>query len=97
MDKGVMMSDAPPKKLIRTEIESHVLEIHAAKQSLIELILEDESILRHEASGDIHFFYGNKLNQALEVLEQGAHDDYLFRPANLEDVFIKLTGRDLRE
>lgn len=37
------------------------------------------------------------MNHALAVLEQGTHDDYLFRPANLEDVFIKLTGRDLRE
>ena len=43
------------------------------------------------------FFYGEKLNEALDRLEQGEHDDFLFRPANLEDVFIKLTGRDLCE
>ncbi|ORU89777.1 MAG: ABC transporter [Cycloclasticus sp. symbiont of Poecilosclerida sp. M] len=97
MDHGKMMADAPPRNLIRDQIESHVLEVHACDDVLIGKIQRDTSIARFEKSGDIHFFYGDKLKQALEVLEQSAHDDYLFRPANLEDVFIKLTGRDLRE
>lgn len=97
MDNGVMMADAPPKQLIRSEIEQHVLEVHAANDSLLEQLKQDESIARFEQSGDISFFYGDKLKYALEMLEQDSHDDYLFRPANLEDVFIKLTGRDLRE
>lgn len=97
MDNGVMMADAPPKQLIRSEIEQHVLEVHAANDSLLEQLKQDKSIARFEQSGDISFFYGDKLKYALEMLEQGSHDDYLFRPANLEDVFIKLTGRDLRE
>jgi lipooligosaccharide transport system ATP-binding protein len=97
MDHGEVKADAPPKKLIRKEIESHVLEVHAADDELLESLNKDESIIRFEKSGDIHFFYGEKLKYALEVLEQTTHDDYLFRPANLEDVFIKFTGRDLRE
>ena len=97
MDHGKMMADAPPKELIRQEIESHVLEVHAANNELLEQLNLDESVARSEASGDTHFFYGNKLQHALDLLEANNHDDYLFRPANLEDVFIKLTGRDLRE
>jgi len=97
MDQGEVKADAPPKQLIRNEIEAHVLEVHAANESLIKEIKQDSAIARFEKSGDIHFFYGNKLHHALTVLEQSGHDDYLFRPANLEDVFIKLTGRDLRE
>lgn len=97
MDQGEVKADAPPKQLIRDEVESHVLEVHAAGEVLIEQIKQDPSIARFEKSGDICFFYGHKLNDALVMLEQSEHDDYLFRPANLEDVFIKLTGRDLRE
>jgi lipooligosaccharide transport system ATP-binding protein len=97
MDHGKIMADAPPKQLIKDEIETHVLEVHAATDELIEQLKQDESIERFEQSGDISFFYGDKLKYAMEMLEQGVHDDYLFRPANLEDVFIKLTGRDLRE
>ena len=97
MDHGTMMADSPPKQLIRDEIELHVLEVHAANKELLKKLNQDESIARFEKSGDIHLFYGDKLNHALDVLEQSSHDDYLFRPANLEDVFIKLTGRDLRE
>jgi len=97
MDQGEVKADAPPKQLIRDEVESHVLEVHAADEGLIEQIKQDPSIARFEKSGDICFFYGHKLNDSLVILEQSEHDDYLFRPANLEDVFIKLTGRDLRE
>lgn len=97
MDYGKVMADAPPKQLIKMEIEPHVLEVHAAKGDLIEQLKKDASIARFEQAGDTCFFYGEKLKQALDVLEQSEHDDYLFRPANLEDVFIKLTGRDLRE
>ena len=97
MDHGEVMADAPPKQLIRGEIEAHVLEVHAAPDDLVDKLKQDKSIARFEKSGDICFFYGEKLTYALEVLEQDLHDDYLFRPANLEDVFIKLTGRDLRE
>jgi len=97
MDQGEVKADAPPKQLIRNEIEAHVLEVHAANDSLIMEIKQDSAIARFEKSGDIFFFYGSKLHHALTVLEKSGHDDYLFRPANLEDVFIKLTGRDLRE
>lgn len=97
MDHGVVMSDAPPKILIKNEIESHVLEVHAAEESLIDKVKQDTTLARHEKSGDIHFFYGEKLQHALSVIEESGHDDYLYRPANLEDVFLKLTGRDLRE
>jgi lipooligosaccharide transport system ATP-binding protein len=97
MDHGKVMADAPPKQLISEQIESHVLEVQAADDSLLKQLKQDASIARFEKSGDIDFFYGHKLKYALDVLEQSTHDDYLFRPANLEDVFIKLTGRDLRE
>jgi len=34
---------------------------------------------------------------ALDHLAHRAHLRYLHRPANLEDVFLKLTGREMRD
>jgi lipooligosaccharide transport system ATP-binding protein len=55
MDHGKIMADAPPKQLIKDEIETHVLEVHAATDELIEQLKQDESIERFEQSGDISF------------------------------------------
>ena len=61
----------------------------------------DATAARHAAriehSGETAFCYTNR---GAELLEQLAHRPdlrYLKRPANLEDVFIKLTGRELRD
>ena len=97
MDHGVVLADAAPKKLVKDEIEPHVLEVYEADVDLIEEVKKRVDFTRYEKSGDIHFFYGEKLQDSLGIVEKSSHDDYIFRPANLEDVFLKLTGRDLRE
>lgn len=97
MDQGQILADDAPKSLIKTEIETHVLEIEYAEPTLINKIKENAEVNRYEQSGDVHYFYGNKLSQALNDLECENDIEYILRPANLEDVFIKLTGRDLRD
>jgi len=52
---------------------------------------------RVERAGDTVFCYAANVEPVLKDLA-GNHDlVYLHRPANLEDVFLKLTGRDLRD
>ena len=52
---------------------------------------------RFEKAGETVFCYVKQAKPLLETL-QGQHGlRYLHRPANLEDVFLKLTGRELRE
>jgi len=97
MDKGQIMADAAPKIMIKEHIEPHVLEVHAASSILIEKLKSNLSLARYEKSGDVYFFYGDSFGDALSILDHEGFDDYLYRPSNLEDVFIKLTGRDLRE
>jgi lipooligosaccharide transport system ATP-binding protein len=50
---------------------------------------------RVERAGDTVFCYGNDVEPLLKSLT--ADLSYLHRPASLEDVFLKLTGRDLRD
>ena len=48
-----------------------------------------------EDIGDSVLFYVEKIDQFRSELAEDSV--YLHRPANLEDVFLRLTGRKLRE
>ena len=98
MHKGRILKEGIPKNLIENEIGSEVVEIRVPKE-------EDEIILSrlsgegcaHERVGDTLYFYcrdGKDLMR--KVVEMNLHN-VLNRPATLEDVFLKLTGRSLIE
>ena len=98
MHKGRILKEGVPKSLIENEIGSEVIEIRVPKE-------EDEKILSrlsgagsaHERVGDTLYFYcrdGKDLMR--KVVEMNLHN-VLNRPATLEDVFLKLTGRSLIE
>jgi lipooligosaccharide transport system ATP-binding protein len=50
---------------------------------------------RVERVGDTVYCYGEEIEPLLKTLS--GELSYLHRPASLEDVFLKLTGRDLRD
>jgi lipooligosaccharide transport system ATP-binding protein len=52
---------------------------------------------RVEQTGETAFCYASDAGPLLASLEDQPSLRYLHRPANLEDVFLKLTGRELRE
>ncbi len=52
---------------------------------------------RYEVSGETAFCYVDDAQPLLAHLQEHAELRYLYRPANLEDVFLKLTGREMRE
>jgi len=52
---------------------------------------------RIERAGETVFCYAADVEPVIGAL-RGQHElAYLHRPANLEDLFLKLTGRDLRD
>ena len=53
--------------------------------------------LRVEVSGETAFCYARDPRPLLDDLASRSGVRYLHRPANLEDLFIKLTGRELRD
>lgn len=97
MDHGRILADAPPRTLIQKHIEPHVLELHGEEVDRHIAPFRSNSKYRYDHAGDTHFFYGDDLKPLIECLDQQSNLHYLYRPANLEDVFIKLTGRDLRD
>jgi lipooligosaccharide transport system ATP-binding protein len=52
---------------------------------------------RLELAGETAFCYASDAQPLLNDLATRANVQYLHRPANLEDLFIKLTGRELRD
>jgi lipooligosaccharide transport system ATP-binding protein len=52
---------------------------------------------RCETAGETLFCYVDDPAPTIAELEKQSGLRYLHRPANLEDVFLKLTGRDLRD
>ncbi|MDU7589272.1 MAG: hypothetical protein E7K47_18125, partial [Acidovorax sp.] len=52
---------------------------------------------RVEVSGETVFFYTQDARPLLQALSAHGSLRTLHRPANLEDLFLKLTGRQIRE
>jgi lipooligosaccharide transport system ATP-binding protein len=97
MDHGVILDVGSPSELIARHIESHVVEVHGP--GLERWLIEGEMqwVLRSERVGETLFCYTDHERELVEALceHEGLH--YLSRAADLEDVFLKLTGRELRE
>ena len=100
IDHGRKIAEGSPRELVGAHIEPEVVEVYgdgavAWMQSLGERATRLAS--RIETSGETVFCYTGDPAPLLEELGQRHDLRYLKRAANLEDVFIKLTGRELRD
>jgi len=96
MDHGRFITEGSPRDLIARHIEPHVVEVHGDG---VAGWAEGEAGLlasRVEKSGDTVFCYAADPAPLLANLAR-RELRYLHRPADLEDVFLKLTGRELRD
>ena len=96
LDHGRMVTEGAPHELIAAQIEPQVIEVFgdeaptwaSGREQLGERI---------EIVGDTAFFYCHDPAPLLAALTGTRALRYLHRAANLEDVFLKLTGRELRD
>ncbi|HEV7578644.1 MAG TPA: ATP-binding cassette domain-containing protein [Caldimonas sp.] len=96
LDHGRKIAEGTPRKLIAEYLESDVVEVYgdgAAKVASAHAALAD----RVETSGETVFFYVRDPKPLLDALAADHDIRYLHRPANLEDLFLKLTGRQIRD
>ena len=96
MDNGRIISTGTPRELIARHIEPEVVEIYGEGT---EQWIDAHSSLadRVERTGDTVFCYLRLAEPLIATLEDRPSLRYTHRRANLEDVFLKLTGRDLRD
>jgi lipooligosaccharide transport system ATP-binding protein len=97
IDHGKVIASGSPRELITTLIEPDVLEIYGEEAAAWGHEHAGRLCDRHEQAGETLFCYTRKPEPALAALMGQCSLRYLHRPANLEDVFLKLTGRELRD
>ena len=98
MHQGRILKAGVPARLIEEEIGREVTEIRAAAD-------QDDRLLAalgplacgHERVGDTLYFYCRDGRALMKKVLELDLPDTVHRPASLEDVFLKLTGRSLIE
>ncbi|MCK6387838.1 MAG: ATP-binding cassette domain-containing protein [Zoogloea sp.] len=101
MDAGRILAQGSPREVIAAHIEPQVVEIFGEWQgegaAAWAAAHAHALCQRCEVSGETAFCYTTDAAPLLAHLAQRPGLRSLHRPANLEDVFLKLTGRDLRD
>jgi len=97
MDNGRIISTGSPRELIAQNIEPQVVEVFGEQAASWARDHAARHAQRFEVSGESVFCYVTDAQPLLNELQQHPELRYLHRPANLEDVFLKLTGREMRE
>jgi lipooligosaccharide transport system ATP-binding protein len=97
MDNGRIISSGSPRELIEQNIEPQVVEVFGEQAAAWAQSHAVRHAQRFEISGESVFCYVADAQPLLLELQQHPELRYLHRPANMEDVFLKLTGREMRE
>ena len=98
MYQGKILKEGVPSRLVSDEIGREVVEVRVPQVDDKGLVaqLADFSC-GHERVGDTLYFYCRDGQGMMRKLVELNLHNYLTRPATLEDVFLKLTGRSLIE
>ncbi len=99
IDHGRKIAEGTPRALIAEHIEPQVVEVYDEAGGELTAFVATHCQLaeRIETSGETAFFYCRDAHALLARLAGTPGLRYIHRASNLEDVFIKLTGRELRD
>jgi lipooligosaccharide transport system ATP-binding protein len=97
IDHGRMIASDSPRALIATHVEPEVIEVYGDEARTWATTRGRQLADRLELAGETAFCYARDAAPLLADLAHAPGVRYLHRPANLEDLFIKLTGRELRD
>jgi lipooligosaccharide transport system ATP-binding protein len=97
LDHGKKIAEGKPRDLIAQFLEPDVVEVFGAGALATAEGPLRALAARVEVSGETVFFYTENAAELLQALSAHPQLRTLHRPANLEDLFLKLTGRQIRE
>ena len=97
LDHGRVMTEGAPRALIESHIEPAVVEVYGEGLEDWTRLHASQVCQRFESVGETLFCYTDDADCVIDVLKQAPTLRYVHRPSSLEDVFLKLTGRDLRD
>jgi lipooligosaccharide transport system ATP-binding protein len=97
MHKGEKVLEGAPQDLIEKNIEAYVLEVmDPSKLEKVCGLCEDPAI-RQDRTGDMALLYSDDIAKLKAVQEGMEPGGCYLRQSNLEDLFLKTTGRSLNE
>jgi lipooligosaccharide transport system ATP-binding protein len=97
LDHGKKIAQGRPRDLIAQYLEPDVVEAYGSGALDLAASPLKSLAARVEVSGETVFFYTHEAKPLLDGLAAYPKLRTLHRPANLEDLFLKLTGRQIRE
>jgi lipooligosaccharide transport system ATP-binding protein len=97
IDHGTLIASDTPRALIAAHVEPEVIEVYGDDAKAWADAHGRRLSTRVEITGETAFCYATDPQPLLAELAHAHGVRYLHRPANLEDLFIKLTGRELRD
>src|SRR6478609_5789550 len=97
LDHGRKIAEGTPRELIALHLEPDVVEAYGSGAVALARSGLQQLAGRVEVSGETVFFYTQDAQPLLQALHARDGVGVLHRPANLEDLFLKLTGRQIRE
>jgi lipooligosaccharide transport system ATP-binding protein len=97
LDHGAIVAEGAPRALIETHIEPAVVEVFGEGLADWTRTHAGAVCKRFETVGETLFCYTDSADRVIEALNDATGLRYVHRPSSLEDVFLKLTGRDLRD
>jgi lipooligosaccharide transport system ATP-binding protein len=97
LDHGRKIAEGRPRDLIAEHLEPDVVEAYGDGAMALAGSELKSLAARVEVSGETVFFYTQQAKPLLDALAAYPKLRTLHRPANLEDLFLKLTGRQIRE
>ena len=96
MDRGDILVEGTPGHLIRRHVGQEVIEVASPSEQLRTHLADEE--MTFEDLGHRLIVYGEKGDLLFhQITEDYCEESCVLRMATLEDVFLKLTGRGLRE
>ncbi len=97
LDHGKKIAEGAPRDLIAQYLEPDVVEAYGNGAVALAQSPARALAARVEVSGETVFFYTHDAKPLMQQLAAHPQLRTLHRPANLEDLFLKLTGRQIRE
>lgn len=97
MNEGKIIAEGPPRSLVQENLSKWVLRVEPADE-VEKFISKNHINVEHQSEGERIFLFTDKPEELqTQLMSRLRLKETVIREASLEDLFLKLTGREIRE
>jgi len=97
LHEGKRLMEGNPQQLMDEHIEDYVLEVLDKETLGVDSSVIKDTSVRKEEAQNLQMLYSNELDYLKRLSENMDPGSYYLRQTNLEDLFLKMTGRKLHD